>query len=187
MTFELKEASVTVPKNTGLEGFLFTLRSILKLPRVQEILVTGKGVITYKRYAPASPGEDEEPSIIFDSMYPWASVRTAEFEELIVSRHNAASTIITMLDATASLEMFPLGFIVSPATVLWDWYEVTTGYRLKKRSTLCGVRVLEDRAVPATALVLCASYENSNELVSADRVFKVEMDKLGLPREVDIL
>lgn len=186
MNLELKEASVKVPKNTGIEGFMYTLRSILKLSRVQSVNMDDKGTVTYKRYVP----EGEEPAIGIDfaDLQPWHLIRNAEVEELHIHSRNAAAVLVSLLDTAVTESLYPIAFVVGANSVLWDWYLQTTGTALRTRSVLCALPIYFDKAIPNTALTLCAAYEVDAALIDTKKTFKVEMDMfVSAPTEVDIL
>lgn len=186
MEFTLKEDKIQVPKNTGVEGFILTLRTILKMPRVQSISIDDKGSVAYKRFI--AEGDERSAGIDFGDIEPWHLIRNAELEELQVHSKNAATVLISMLDTAVQHSLYPIAFVVGINSVLWRWYLQTTGSSLTNQYTVCGLPVYQDKSMPDTALALCAAYENDATLIDTKKTFKVEMDMfVSPPMEVDIL
>ena len=180
MDYELVTNSVEVPKNTGIEGFLHTLREILKLPLVQNINIDSKGKVTYKRYV--ADGERQVVGIDYSGMEPWYIARNAPdgVEELLHNSTNGAVTLTAMMDRASMEKLYPIAFVVSPNTVLWNWYNTTTGFSLGAAGRLCGLPLVTDRHIPDTALILCASFAREGALVDTQKAYKIEMD-MGAP------
>ena len=51
--------TIRVPENTGLEGFMHAIQSILKRPRVQELRVDARGQVKYRRYLVDGEGRSQ--------------------------------------------------------------------------------------------------------------------------------
>ena len=178
---QLVTESIDVPRNTGIDGFLHTVREVLKLSRVQSINIDGKGKVTYKRYT-----DDDDRRLVgidFTDVEPWHLTRNAPdgVEELLLSSTNAAVTLTAMLDRASYEKLYPVGFVSSPNTMLWGWYQYTTGFSLGSHERLCGVPVYYDRHVPDSALILCASFSRDGALVDTQKAYKIEMDYLVAP------
>ncbi len=180
--YELATSSIEVPKNTGLEGFVHTVRSILKLPKVQSITISAKGKITYERYV--LDGEPKTLSIDFNGIEPYHLIRNApkQIEELVVHSGNAATILAAMLDRASSEQLFPIAFVTGANTVLWRWYQQTTGFSLVSKESISGLPVLFDRYVPDTALILSATLAKDGTMIDTYKSYKVEMDFLLAPQ-----
>ena len=181
----LVEETIEVPKNTGIEGFLHTVRELLKLPRVQSIVINAKGVVEYARYV--VEGETNGHAIEFDSVEPYSILRNGSVEELSASSLNAAVTITSLLDIAAKDGWHPVAFVTGAASVLWTWYMTTTGFEIFSRDSLCGFPLYLDRHAPDTALILCVSRTKTASLVDAHRSYKVEMSVVGPETEVEVI
>jgi len=171
--------SITVPQNTGAEGFLHTIRELLRKPRIQEITI-GKGVVKYRRFI-----REDEPvdrfTIEFEDLQPWAIVGSSEVNEVHVPiGANAAVTIGEMFSHAAADQLYPIAFVSGPNTVFWNWYRVTTGTSHNK-DQIFGLPLLTDRHIPDTALILCAGYGRDAALVDTRRGYKAEMEVLKAP------
>ena len=69
--YQQHDEEIDVPKGTGLEGFLATVRAVLKLPRVQDIRIDSRGKISYSFFL----REGEEKQLLgvnFDDLMPYA-------------------------------------------------------------------------------------------------------------------
>ena len=178
---ELTTNSIEVPKNTGAEGFLHTIRVLLKLTRVQSISIDARGKVTYTRYVDVD--EDEPVKMDWEGVEPWHVARNAPegVEELMVGSTNAAVALAAVLDKITSEKLYPTAFIASPNTVLWRWYQVTTGYSLASTQHLCGLPLHFDRHVPDTALIICSAFVRDGALVDTQKAYKIEMSYVVAP------
>lgn len=185
---ELVTSSIDVPKNTGHEGFLHTLRQILKLPRVQSVEINARGKVTYQRFV-----AEDEPKMVgvdFTGVEPWHIIRNAAdgVEELVLGTYNAAVVLAGVLDRASTEKLYPTAFVMSPNTVFWLWYPHTTSFSLASRDTICGLPIHFDRHIPDTTLILCASFARDGALVDTQKAYKVEMDYMVAPKtEVEVL
>lgn len=174
---ELREVSSTVevPKNTGIEGFVVTLRELLRRPRIQEILIDAKGKVSYKRLM-----RDDEPeafNIDLETVTPSGVLGSAVIEELVLPDYiPAATTIGKMFDRFAIDQVYPIAFVSGIGTVFWEWYRVTTKSALHSRNSVFGLPLLLDRKIPTTALILCGAVTPSTSLVDTARALKIEME-----------
>jgi len=185
---QLVTSSIDIPKNTGVEGFIHTLRVLLKLPRIQNVNINAKGKVTYERYQ----AEDEQDPIGMDftGVEPWHIARNAPdgIEELVLGTYNAATILCGVLDRASFEKLYPVAFVASTNTVLWEWYGYTTSFSLGTRTALCGFPIHYDRHVPDTALILCASLARDGALIDTQKAYKIELDYLIAPRtEVEVL
>lgn len=188
---ELREVtrSIEVPKNTGVEGFVVTLRELLRRPRIQQITIDATGKVQYRRLI-----RDDEPDVIdidLETVTPHGVLAASSIEELVLPPHLPAATVIgRMFDRFAIDQVHPIAFVSGIGTVFWDWYRVTTKAALHSRSAIFGLPLLLDRHVPETALILCGASAPSTSLVDTTVALKLEMETSILKppnTEVDIL
>jgi hypothetical protein len=167
--------SVDVPKNTGVEGFIQTVRTILKRPRVQEVKIGADGKVTYRRLV--KDGVEENPlSIDLDSLTPHAVLgRASTVEELQEQPPSAAIAISMMFDRFAIDQVYPILWGTGADTVLWKWFGATTKSPLHSRSHLFGLSVVTDRQIPDTALLLFGATSPGAALIDTTNVLKLEM------------
>jgi hypothetical protein len=182
MGYELKESTIEVPKNTGIDGFLHALKGILKLPRVQEVKIDGKGQVSYKRYIV----EGEEPAIgvDYEGLEPWNIIRNGDIVELWSLPTSASSRVVCLMDAARSEQLYPTAFVTGANSSLADWFRESSGVELRSTENLCGLKVYEDRSVPDSVLILCAAYTQDAGLVDTVRAYKVDMDYVVAPDTV---
>lgn len=190
---ELREVtgSVTVPANTGVEGFVQTIRQLLRKPRLQEVRITGQGVVTFRRYV--QDGEEESPSNNFgvdlSALDPYAVVRNGRLEEVHPGDGVIATTAVSMLFDFADRDrMHPLAFATGADTALWDWFLRSTTYVPQARESLYGLPLLTDRQIPDTALLLCAGLSRDANFIDTRVSYKLEIPGYSFPSEdqVDI-
>lgn len=185
---QLVTHSIEVPKNTGIEGFMLTVRELLKLTRLQSINIDAKGKVTYKRYA--EEDERQKIGVDYEGVEPWHIARNAPdgVEELLLISPNAAVTLTAVLDRSSSEKLYPTAFVASPNTILWKWYLYTTGFSLGTQGHLCGLPVYADRHIPDSALILCSSFVKEGALVDTQKAYKIEMNYVVAPAtEVEVI
>jgi hypothetical protein len=163
---------VEVPKNTGVQGFLKTVEEVLKLPRVQEIRIDARGRVNVRYFV--REGEQKKPfGMDFETLLPYAIIRNNPVIELVDVDANAAIAIGQLFDLAAADHLFPVAFVGGPASLFWQWYETTTGFRLTSHEELYGVPFLSDRALEDYVLVLCAAYTRGAALIDTQRSYKL--------------
>jgi hypothetical protein len=179
--FEKVTDTVEVPPNTGLDGFLHTIRTFLRMPRVQEIHVDARGKVTVERFARRDDG-DRNVGVDFGELQPHGIVRNTQVEEVAMyDGSNAGVVLGSLLDMVAVAQLKPLAFMTGADSALWDWYKLTTGVRLKNKDTLHGLPLYKDRALPDSALILAAGYGRDAALVDTRRAYKLEMPVYEYP------
>ena len=177
MEYQLKSDVITVSKNTGIDGFMYTIKTILKLKRVQSINIDTKGTIKYERYV--TDAEDVVSiGVDYEGLEPYNVLRNSEIEELVTRLTNPLSVVANMFDMLSMEKLFPSAFVTGADTILHRWMaEGAGGVQLfRKSSILFGIPVLTDRNCPDTALILCGAYTRDAAVVDTQKAFKVEMD-----------
>ena len=165
--------SIDVPPNTGVDGFLHTVRTILDLPRVQSINIDGNGKVTYKHFV-----ADDDEAVIgveFKGLEPWYIIRNAEVQEMLVEHSSAATVVASLLDRMSLERLHPIAFVTGANSVLWEWYRTTTGDHLQSNDYLFGLPLYLDRNAPDSVLLLCAGYSRSSALIDTKKSYKIEM------------
>jgi hypothetical protein len=181
--------TIEVPANTGLEGFVKTIRELLRRPRLQEINIDARGKVTFRRFA--KNGEEHEQGNNFgvdlSDLQPWHVIRNAEIKECLPPQDLPAAVIVgIMFDQVAKDRLIPLVFATGRMTVFWDWYQFTTGYTFETRDRLFGLPVLTDRQLPDTALLLCAGFGRDAKFIDTQVSYKVEMPRYELSTEAEV-
>lgn len=165
--------TIDVPKNTGIEGFLRSLKVILQLPQVQKIAIDAKGKVSYSRLVTE---EDRKPiGINFDDLEPWGVIRNGDIQEVPVCVDNAAVVITLLMDYVATEKLYPVAFVTGANSILNEWYIQTTGSRILSDQAICGIPLYKDRHIPDTALILCTAMSNKAALIDTNKSFKIEM------------
>ena len=180
------EESVEVPKTSGVSGFLRTVEGIIKLSRVQRIVIDAKGRVSWSRYV--SEEEESVPGLRVDygDLEPWAIVRNRNLEELLIHNASAPLTLAMMLDVAASDGLYPSAFVSGADTIFWDWFADTTDFRLRS-GRIMGLPLHLDRHAPDTALILCAAYEPTAQLSDTEKAYKIEMSLVMPDTDVEVL
>lgn len=177
--------TVRVPRNTGVEGFLDTIRQLLRRPRVQEIRVDVRGTVSFRRFALASEEDgdnDNNYGIDLTSLHPYAIVRNAQVKEFMPPADLSAAVVVgLMFEKSAQENLRPLSFVTGTDPVLWAWYRFTTGHELAESDTFFGLPLLRDRQIPDTVLLLCSGYGRDAAFVDTRVSYKVEMPRYAYP------
>lgn len=174
----LKE--VQVPPGTGHRGFLRVIEEILKLPRIQEISINAMGVVSYRQSVPVE-AESEGPTLAqvnFSNLEPYNIVRNSVVEELpdLPPTVGAPYALTMMLAAVSIASLYPLAFVVSPSSTLWDWLQRTAPKEvLMRKEQLYGLPLYTDRLVEDHVLLLCAGFSPSRDIADTNRTFKLSM------------
>lgn len=181
--------TISIPENTGVQGFLRAIEEIIKMPRVQRVTIEAPGTVTYRRFAVA--GEEREAenfNIDLTNLQPHHIIRNAEVEELTYTNGMSAPAVIgTMLDRVAAKNLTPIAFVTGAASQLMSWYFYGAGAELQVRDRLFGYRLYTDRAIPDTTLVLCAGLGYTHALVDTRFSMKVEIPmKHVLQEELEV-
>ena len=187
-SYTLREDKISVPANTGIDGFVHTVRKILQLPRVQSVHIDAKGVVSYSRYL--QEGEPVEPlGVSFDNLLPSYIIQHSEVLDLpAVPSTNAAILLGQLFDAVAMDHLQPIAFVGGADTHLWDWYKESTGLTVRRGPFFFGLPLFLDRFYEDDLLLLCGAYSKDAGLADTKVAFKAFMDRVALPdTEVDVL
>lgn len=174
MTTQYSEVrdSIEVPKNSGIPGFLRALEDILRLPRLQELAVNAKGLVSF-RYFLREGEQKKAVEVDFETLLPYAVVRNSEVRELVDVDENAAVAIGQLFDGASTDHLFPAVFVGAPDCRIWSWYEQTTGIELGSHEHLYGVPFVADRNFENHVLILCAAFMRSADLINTQRSYKL--------------
>ena len=173
--YKERQSSISVPKNSGVDGFLRTLRTILELPRVQNISIGSDGVVRYMRYV--REGEPDGPAQIdYSDLAPWNIIRNSNsLQEIEHELDTPAPTVIANLFNILGQEgLVPIAFATGAASTFWRWHERTAGIRLTQRASAYGLPIYADSQMPDYSLVLCAAFVRTG-LVDCHRFLMVGM------------
>lgn len=167
--------TISVPKSTGIDGFLKTLRGILALPRVQSISIDSKGAVKYSRYV--REGENDAPvNVDYAGLEPWNIIRNGELEPIGVHPLTPAPAVIAvMFDHVIRAGLTPIAFATGAASEFWSWHEHSAGLSLVRQNSAYGLPIYMDRQMPDHALVLCAAYVKGG-LTDCHRFFMADMN-----------
>lgn len=168
--YEEVKGEVEVPKSTGITGFLETIKSVLRLPRVQDIHIDSKGKVAYRHFV--REGEARALGMNFDSLMPYAIIRNGTVLELPQPDANAAVAIAQLFNLLARDRLHPTAFVTSPVTAFWDWYVRSVG-EPASRDEIFGVPLVHDRMVEDHVLLLCGAYARAGEMVDTQKSYKL--------------
>jgi hypothetical protein len=160
-----------VPSATGIEGYLSVVRSILNLPRVQEITIKVGKVRWHRFKKPDEP--DRNLEVDLDTLMPYGVIRNHEVQELMTVP-DAAACLGAVLAQAHIDGLNPIAWVSGPGTLLHGWYKDTTGLLLPKDSVF-GLDLLLDSNIGQEALILCTGFGKRAALVDTVRSYKITM------------
>lgn len=168
---------VQVPNNTGIDGFLHTLKNLLRKPHLQKVIIDARGTVTFTRYVLEDEGAPDNYGIDFDSVQPYHVIRNAKVEELRLPAGDAAITVGRMFDRVSWDRLRPLAFCSGAATMLYSWYEATTYTDLRSATSaeFFGLPLLLDRNIDDRTLFLCAGYGRDAAFLDTRVSYKIEI------------
>jgi hypothetical protein len=174
--------SIQVPANTGIEGFLHTLKTLLRKPRVQRVVIDARGKVSFTRYALSD--ESDEPAnlgVDFSDLQPYYIIRNAAVRELLLPTEPAPVSIGRMFDRAASDHMRPIAFAVGADSQLWSWYALSTGHSVSARDQFFGLPVLPDRDIDDGVVFLCAGLGRDAAFIDTQLSYKISIPQDAFP------
>lgn len=185
--FREVEKTINVPKNTGVEGFLHTLKEILKRPRLQDIHIDARGKITYKHYV--REGESENNfKVDFDFLEPYHIVRNGIVQELTFEwGENAAIVMAMLFEAVHRDQLHPVALVSGAASHFWEWHKFSTRVDLRSQDIVYGLPFLGDRHCEDSTLIMCAAFGRNSTFADTQRSYRIAMDLAAPTTDVKIL
>lgn len=178
MDYQEKNEKIEVPKQVGVEGFLHAIKAILTLPNVKEIKITSNGEVSYRYFLPKD-AKMAPLKVNFESLEPYAVVRNSgSIVELGEPDYNAAVALGQLFNMVALDHLHPIGFVSSPNSNLWAWYEETTSIKLPNKEGLLGLPFWGDRMIEDATLVLAAGFARDAGLIDTHKSYKLCIPKL---------
>lgn len=164
------EERVEVPRNTGVPGFLRTLEGILKLPRVQNVVIDARGGITYKRVR--YPDERASLQVNYELLQPSAIIRHADVVELPMEGE-ALEQVHAAFEQAALERAETVAWILGDggSLVLKRWCPALSVCN----DRLLGLPVFVDSGVSGNALILALAHTPRAYLVDCHRFYKIVM------------
>lgn len=160
-----------VPSAAGVEVYLAVVRSVLSLPRVQEVVIKVGKVRWHRFKKPDEP--DRNLEIDLDTLMPYGVIRTHEVQELR-PLPDAAASIGAMLAQAHVDGLNPIAWVSGPGSLLHSWYQDTSGLLLPKDS-VHGFDLLLDPNIGHETLILCTGFGKRAALVDTVRSYKITM------------
>lgn len=175
MSWQEKKGTIQVPKGSGIEGFISSLRTILQLGRVQRVQIDVTGKVEVTRFV--REGEEvlpEAPS--FDDVLPYAIIRNSIIEEIEIPLDAPAPHALTLLfKRVADQKLTPLGLVSGFGSTFWEWHKKSCGIELLKQNEVYGLPFLFDNAIPDYTLFLCAGFTRTTPFTETHSSFKITM------------
>jgi hypothetical protein len=168
------DETIEVPPGAGVEGFIRSLREVLKLPNVSNVTINRQGKIDYTFFL-REGAEKRVAAVNFDTLMPMALVRNATVQELPHRDSAATVAILQMFRAAAIDHLAPIAFVTGANSLLWPWYEATTSLQAENRGELYGLPVHADRNCPDEVLLLAAAFTARAELVDMHKAYKIDL------------
>ena len=167
--------TVQVPSGAGVDGFLHTLRHLLRKPRVQSVSINALGQVSYVQQVPEDT-EAEDLPINFEDVAPYAVVRRTEVVEVDSTGLTGGALVSVLFDCAASDSLYPRAFVVGAACDLRSWFAKHAGIPSSEVDTrFFGLPILVDRMVPDTTLLLTASPAEDSSFAESTKTYKAEL------------
>lgn len=161
------EKVVTVPKGTGIDGFLEAIRKILRRPRVQEVVLGAEGSLRYRRFTLEDEPEDE-PDLDLDSFLPYFVLQRVLIQELPVPPDEPVLTQIWRMFAAAAADgLNAIGFTCGGYPTLLPEYPQST--------SIFGLPVWVDHHIPPDSLILLAAFTRQSTLLGTQKAYKISL------------
>lgn len=177
-----REDRIEVPKNTGIQGFLKTLDTLLRLPRLQTITIDSRGFVVYKRFV--SDDEYNPIGVDYAELQPTSVMRYGTIEEVRVGGMPYLQ-LARVLEQVAVEQLEAVAWVVGKGSNLVEWLARST--LAVRRERLLGYPVVEDAQMNTTSLVLCAAYARGAAIIDCQRFFKLDMVLPRTAPEVEII
>lgn len=170
---ELKEQTgvIHVPKGSGIDGFLATIKALLRRPRLSAINIDSRGTIRFSYFAREDERALPSPEMDFETLMPMHFIRSNECAE-IPEKADAAHAIASLFAAASKEMLYPIAFATSSASLFWKWHERTTGVALDK-AEVYGFPLFLDDKIPEFVLLLCAGYNKDGTMQDIRKSFKI--------------
>jgi hypothetical protein len=174
--YELANETFEVPKNTGINGFLHAIRTILELSRVQGVSIDARGKVSYQRFVPKGEFQEVGPTISFETLMPYACVRNGTINEIFnVDTRSPSLSIAKMFQAAARDRVFPVAWVMGAYTTLWDWFRNCDGIEMDNHEEFYGLPILADRNLEDYMLILATANGRTTNIVDVHRSYKIIM------------
>jgi hypothetical protein len=171
--YKERTETVDVPKNTGVEGFMATVRKILSLPRIQVININAVGHIKYTRIVREE--DDTVPlEVDFSTISPAGIIRNNELVEM-EEDNNPTHAVARMFEQIAQEHLFPVAWVSGPGSTFWLWHERAKLKMSPSKDQAYGLPFLYDENFPSSTLVLCTGYTRMSAMIDVKKSFKMLM------------
>lgn len=170
--YEQIEEVVAVPPEAGVEGFILTLRGILKLPRVQGVRIDTQGNVHYTYFL--RKGEAKKAmDLDFESVSPYSIVRNGEVQEVLEVDLVAPIAIAWLFHRVAMDHLYPVAFVGGAKSAFWPWFESTSNIKMAPRDNVFGLPFYSDRHLDDTTLILACSYGKHAGIIDTRKSYKL--------------
>lgn len=175
--------AIQVPSNTGIEGFLHTISTILRKPRVQRVSIDARGKVSFTRYALVDEAGEEAVNcgVDFTDLQPYSIIRNAKVMELLLPTEPAPVSIGRMFDRAATDHMRPIAFAVGADSQLWSWYTLSTGYTISTHEQFFGLPIMGDREIDDAVIFLCTGYGRDAAFSDTQVSYKLSIPQDAFP------
>lgn len=171
------EETMTVPLNTGVEGFLLAMRKILRLPKVQEVHIDLAGRVRVTRLI----RDDEEPQaweVDFSSLTPMQILRHQIIVEL-EGGDNPTLAIARLFQRASQEHMVPIAFAAGAPSSFWRWQEKAAGLAIPfDQSEAYGLPVFYDANIDQSVLILCTAHTRGGNMIDVKKGFQIRVPEV---------
>lgn len=186
MAQELRDVqgSIEVPRGTGKPGLLKTVEKLLELPRVQTILIDGRGgttKVSFQRYAAKDENDGPSMEMDFETLAPYQILRNGDIREVNAASLNAAVVMAQLFYTVSLTGLWPVALVSGAKSTFWEWHRSTTGQEAcPSAEDAYGLPFLTDRHCDDGVLLMAAAHSRIATMIDARMAFK-----LAIPQRVD--
>lgn len=175
------ERTVSVPPESGVDGFLLAIRNILSLSRVTELKVHGKCEVTYTRWVRSEDEANANLRMDFESVTPFNVIRNNEIVDYgIVSDYHIPTVVLcNLIHKLAEDHFYPTAFVIGANSGFFDWLE-SGGVSLPKNANrVLGYQLLRDRFVDDVTVLLGAAYGPGGSIIDTRVTYRLLLPMKG--------
>lgn len=164
---------VDVPRGVGVEGFLLTVKELLKVPRIQQLTISPQGKVHVTRLL---QDNDPAPPIELDleTLKPSAVIRNCERVKEIRPGTTPWETVAKLFRAASRDRLYPIALVGGASSHFRTWF-ATTGFDFEDDEQFFGLTLFTDRYIDDDQLYLCAAMSRGGGLLDTVRAYKILM------------
>jgi len=173
----LVESTVQVPPKTGVAGFLRTIETLLRLPRLQKVTIDARGAVQYTRLVLEGAEEPEDVVVNFQGLAPYDLIRNSPITEVRdVESLSPAELLLWLLGEVTREGSHPAVWVLHDLKELETWLNLPWFTERTSATSLLGYPLLFDADISPGMLLLGTAPKRGGELVECTQFFKISTE-----------